>query len=114
MSQQAFEEVVVQSESLRAHIEAFRARAQQPQNLYGEAAIDMAASPEEEAYLPGTYVDYETSPREYHSSLLQTVFAGADAGGGSVQRSNASGSGAVAFDGEGVAEASRIRDDQQP
>jgi len=73
MSQQAFEQVVAQSESLRAHVEAFRTREERPQNLFGEAAIDMSSSPEEEGELPGTYVDYEAAPREYHLSMSSTV-----------------------------------------
>ncbi|MGH8930885.1 MAG: family 2B encapsulin nanocompartment shell protein [Egibacteraceae bacterium] len=73
MSQQAFEEMVAQSESLRAHVETFRARVEQPQNRFGEAAIEMSSSPEQEEDLPGTYVDYEASPREYHLSMSSTV-----------------------------------------
>ena len=73
LPQQAFEELVAQSETLRAHVEALRAGLRKPQNRYGEAAIEMAAAPEQEDDLPGTYVDYEVAPREYHLSMSQTV-----------------------------------------
>jgi len=73
MYQKAFEQVVAQSESLRAHIEAFRTRVERPQNRYGEAEIEMSSSPEQEEDLPGTYVDYEATPREYHLSMSSTV-----------------------------------------
>jgi CRP-like cAMP-binding protein len=73
LSQQSFEELVDQSESLRAHLEAFRARPALPTNRYGEAAIELASAPEQEEDLPGTYVDYETFPREYHLSMSQSV-----------------------------------------
>jgi CRP-like cAMP-binding protein len=73
LSQQAFEEIAAQSESLRAHIEAFRARPKKEQNRYGEAAIALASGHEQEDDLPGTFVDYEGSPREYELSVAQTV-----------------------------------------
>jgi len=73
LSQQSFEELVAQSESLRAHVEAFRARPTHAQNRYGEAEIELSSAPEEEEDLPGTYVDYEASPREYHLSMSQSV-----------------------------------------
>jgi len=73
LSQQQFEELVDQSESLRTHIEAFRARPDRPANRYGEAAIELSSAPEQEDDLPGTYVDYEAAPREYHLSMSQTV-----------------------------------------
>ncbi len=73
LSQQAFEEIVSQSPSLRAHIDAFRSRPQKPTNAQGEAAIALSAGHEGEADLPGTYVDYEAKPREYHLSVAQTV-----------------------------------------
>ncbi|MGH4012394.1 MAG: family 2B encapsulin nanocompartment shell protein [Pseudonocardiaceae bacterium] len=73
LSQQLFEELIEQSESLRAHIEQFRASPTMAQNKYGEAAIELAAGHEGEPDLPGTFVDYEVSPREYHLSVAQTV-----------------------------------------
>ena len=73
MTQQAFEEVVAQSEALRAHVEAFRSQPHKPQNRYGEAAIELASGHAQEDQLPGTYVDYEGNPREYELSVAQTV-----------------------------------------
>jgi hypothetical protein len=73
LMQQSFEELVERSETLRAHIDAFRNRAGRPQNRYGEATIDMASDPEQEADVPGTFVDYDVAPREYHLSMSQTV-----------------------------------------
>ena len=73
LSQEAFEQLVAQSESLRAHVEAFRTREELPANRFGEKAIEMSSSPEQEEDLPGTYVDYEASPREYHLSMSSTV-----------------------------------------
>jgi hypothetical protein len=73
LSQQAFEEIAAASESLRAHIEAFRASPKRPQNRYGEAAIELASGHKQEDDLPGTFVDYEGSPREYELSVAQTV-----------------------------------------
>jgi CRP-like cAMP-binding protein len=73
LSQQAFEEIAAASETLRAHIEAFRSSPKRPQNRYGEAAIELASGHEQEADLPGTFVDYEGSPREYELSVAQTV-----------------------------------------
>ncbi|MDP8931533.1 MAG: cyclic nucleotide-binding domain-containing protein, partial [Actinomycetota bacterium] len=73
LPQQVLEELVGQSEALRAHVERFRASLRKPQNKYGEAAIEMASGHEGEPDLPGTYVDYEGSPREYQLSVAQTV-----------------------------------------
>jgi hypothetical protein len=73
MTQQAFEEVVAQSDALRAHIEAFQSARSKPQNRYGEAAIELASGHAQEDQLPGTYVDYEGKPREYELSVAQTV-----------------------------------------
>jgi hypothetical protein len=73
LSQDEFEKLVGQSEPLQAHIEAFKARAERPQNDAGEAAIALSSGHEGEVDLPGTYVDYEASPRELHLSVAQTV-----------------------------------------
>jgi CRP-like cAMP-binding protein len=73
LSQDSFEELVGQVDSLRQHIEQFRNSPEQAENEYGEAAIELAAGHEGESDLPGTYVDYETTPREYELSVAQTV-----------------------------------------
>ncbi len=69
----AFQEIIGQSETLRTHVEQLQARAARPQNKHGEAAIDMAAGHVGEPALPGTFVDYEVTPREYELSVAQTV-----------------------------------------
>ncbi|MFI0777122.1 family 2B encapsulin nanocompartment shell protein [Streptomyces sp. NPDC021212] len=73
LSRAAFEEVQGRSEVLRTHLEALGTAARPPQNKQGEAAIDLASGHEGELTLPGTFVDYELSPREYELSVAQTV-----------------------------------------
>jgi len=68
-----FQELVDQSEELRAHVERATAGSAKPQNTYGEASIDLASGHTGEPELPGTFVDYEVSPREYELSVAQTV-----------------------------------------
>jgi CRP-like cAMP-binding protein len=73
LPQQVFEEVTGQSEALRAHLERFRAQTRRPQNKRGEADIELTSGHAGEPELAGTYVDYETTPREYELSVAQTV-----------------------------------------
>lgn len=73
LDQRVFEEIVSQSVELRAHIEQFKARARKPQDKDGQVAIAMAAGHKGEPDLPGTFVDYESKPREYELSVAQTV-----------------------------------------
>ncbi|NTX00163.1 cyclic nucleotide-binding domain-containing protein [Myxococcus sp. CA051A] len=73
LQQSAFEAVVAQAPSLQKHIEQFKARSKKKQDTSGQAAIELAAGHTGEPVLPGTYVDYETSPREYELSVAQTV-----------------------------------------
>ena len=42
-------------------------------NPHGEASIEIASGHEGEANLPGTFADYELSPREYELHVAQTV-----------------------------------------
>ncbi|MGH3623127.1 MAG: family 2B encapsulin nanocompartment shell protein, partial [Sciscionella sp.] len=69
---QAFEEMNGRSDTLREHIRQ-SVRRPSPQNAYGEAEINLAAGQQGEYDLPGTFVDYEVSPREYELSVAQTV-----------------------------------------
>jgi CRP-like cAMP-binding protein len=73
LQQDAFEAVVAQSPSLQKHLEKFKALSKKKQDMSGQAAIELAAGHSGEPVLPGTYVDYETSPREYELSVAQTV-----------------------------------------
>jgi hypothetical protein len=73
LSQKEFEKQVKGIESLRQHIERFNSRPRPAQNKQGEAAIAMASGHEGEPDIPGTFVNYERRPREYHLSVAQTI-----------------------------------------
>jgi len=73
LDQQVFDDMISQSDELRAHIEQFKARARKPQDKDGQVAIAMAAGHKGEPDLPGTFVDYESKPREYELSVAQTI-----------------------------------------
>lgn len=60
-------------EGLRTHLEDFARRRLLPQNRKGEAEIAISAGHQGEPLLPGSFVDYELSPREYELSLTQTI-----------------------------------------
>lgn len=70
LPQQAFRELLNQSEALQAQVDRFITCATLPQNKYGEAAIALSTSHSPESPLPGTFVDYELSPREYRLSCF--------------------------------------------
>lgn len=73
LPQRAFDELVNQSEELRTHVAQFVASLASPRNPHGEASIDVASGHDGEPDLPGTFVDYELSPREYELTVAQTV-----------------------------------------
>jgi CRP-like cAMP-binding protein len=73
LSRETFDELTSQSEELRAHLDRLRDDPKPPQNKHGEAAITLASGHAGEPVLPGTFVDYELSPREYELSVAQTV-----------------------------------------
>jgi CRP-like cAMP-binding protein len=73
LDQKVFDGLIARSDTLREHIEAFKARARRPQDKDGQAAIALSAGHKGEADLPGTFVDYETRPREYELSVAQTI-----------------------------------------
>lgn len=73
LDRRVFEDVVNESEALAAHIEQLEARAKLPQDKDGQVAIEMAAGHAGEPDLPGTFVDYESKPREYELSVAQTI-----------------------------------------
>jgi CRP-like cAMP-binding protein len=73
LPRQAFQELANQSGALRTHLERLQAEPRRAQNKRGEAAIDVASGHVGEPVLPGTFVDYEISPREYELSAAQTV-----------------------------------------
>ncbi|WP_267245047.1 family 2B encapsulin nanocompartment shell protein [Streptomyces sp. PR69] len=57
--------------TLRAAVTAFAAGDDAPAGA--EVPVDLASGHVGEPDLPGTYVEYEDAPREYHLSLAQTV-----------------------------------------
>ena len=73
LPKQVFQEVAGQSPALTAHLTSIRERKSRPQDQHGEAEVAVAAGHVGEPDLPGTFVDYETSPREYELSVAQTV-----------------------------------------
>ncbi|KAB8196653.1 cyclic nucleotide-binding domain-containing protein [Nonomuraea phyllanthi] len=73
LSRQDFEQLADQSPGLREHLDRWLASGDHAQNDYGEAAIDVSSGHTGEPVLPGTFVDYELSPREYELSVAQTV-----------------------------------------
>ncbi|GLZ31708.1 Crp/Fnr family transcriptional regulator [Lentzea sp. NBRC 105346] len=68
-----FEALNGEAGGLRAHIQREHAGRNRPQNEFGEAEIGLSAGHDGEPVLPGTFVDYELSPREYELSVAQTV-----------------------------------------
>jgi CRP-like cAMP-binding protein len=73
LPKQSFQEVAEEAPSLRAHIDDFVAGQSSATNAHGEAAIDLEAGHVGEPELPGTYVAYDLTPREYELSVAQTV-----------------------------------------
>ncbi|MFR9726408.1 family 2B encapsulin nanocompartment shell protein [Streptomyces sp. MS19] len=65
--------VADRSAALRAHLDGVASRPVPRQNRRGEAVIELASGHVGEPVLPGTFVDYELSPREYELSVAQTV-----------------------------------------
>ncbi|MGI5322874.1 family 2B encapsulin nanocompartment shell protein [Actinomadura nitritigenes] len=73
LSPTAIVELTERSETLRARLEEYRNAPRPPQTRHGEAAIDLSSGHDGEPVLPGTFVDYETSPREYEMAVTQTL-----------------------------------------
>ena len=69
----AFGGLLAARPALAAHLERFVAASRLKTDKGGEAAIDIAAGHSGEPSIPGTFVDYDASPREYELSLTQTV-----------------------------------------
>ncbi|MGI5350823.1 family 2B encapsulin nanocompartment shell protein [Streptomyces sp. CA-250714] len=68
-----FQQTADASAPLRDHLDAVLSRAVPAQNRRGEADIALASGHVGEQPLPGTFVDYELSPREYELAVAQTV-----------------------------------------
>ena len=73
LRQSVFEEFVAEYPSLQKHVEGFKKRSTKKQDKTGEAEIAIAAGHSGEPVLPGTFVDYDLSPREYELSVVQTI-----------------------------------------
>jgi hypothetical protein len=73
LSRQDFQTVAGRYELLLAKARLPLSNGRKPQNRHGEADIEVASGHEGEPDLPGTFVDYEISPREYELSVAQTV-----------------------------------------
>jgi CRP-like cAMP-binding protein len=73
LRRQSLHELNGQSDPLREHIQEFLSRPKKAQNNSGEAVIDMSSGHDGEPVLPGTFVDYESSPREYELAVAQTI-----------------------------------------
>lgn len=73
LSWSEFQRIYDANPRLRDHLTDFVDRAGRKVNAKGEAHVEVTAGHEGEVELPGTYVDYELSPREYELSLTQTV-----------------------------------------
>ncbi len=73
LPREAFSSVAQQSGPLRDRVASWIDGGGRARNKHGEAAIDMSSGHHGEADLPGTFVDYDTSPREYELSVAQTV-----------------------------------------
>jgi CRP-like cAMP-binding protein len=70
---QSFQQMNGQSDALREHIRLALAQPKPPSNKAGEAAIELSSGHVGEAELPGTFADYELTPREYELDVAQTL-----------------------------------------
>ena len=73
LSRTDFQSLVEESAALREQIVMFQANDALGKDDSGEAAINLASGHTGEPDLPGTFVDYDSSPREYELSVAQTV-----------------------------------------
>jgi CRP-like cAMP-binding protein len=73
LPQAVFEDLITRSPALHAHVEKYKQLLRQPQDKLGQAAIKLTAGHQGEVVLPGTFVDYEPTPREYELSVAQTI-----------------------------------------
>lgn len=73
LPQASLQQVASQSEALASHLDGSESEPELPVNRFGEAEINLMSAHEGEPDVTGTYVAYETSPREYQLSVAQTV-----------------------------------------
>jgi CRP-like cAMP-binding protein len=72
-SRQALAGIVDRAPGLASHLAEYQSARSRPANRKGEADIALSAGHDGEPPLPGTFVDYDASPREYELSLAQTI-----------------------------------------
>ncbi len=70
---QSFQQMNGQSDALRGHIRRALSQPAKAQNRAGEAAIELSSGHAGEVELPGTFADYELTPREYELDVAQTL-----------------------------------------
>jgi hypothetical protein len=77
LTRQEFQRVAERIPAIGEHVSGYRADGSEGSgshsNGHGEADIDLSSGHDGEPDLPGTFVDYEMTPREYELSLAQTV-----------------------------------------
>lgn len=73
LSESVFQGLLKRIPTLRAHIEKYKERLAKPQDKHGQAAISLSAGHSGEVILPGTFVDYDPSPRQYELNVAQTI-----------------------------------------
>src|ERR1700761_647821 len=73
LSQGAVAAVAARAPGLADQLQRYQALRSRPSNHRGEADIALSAGHLGEPALPGTFVDYDASPREYELSLAQTI-----------------------------------------
>jgi CRP-like cAMP-binding protein len=69
----SLEQFAERTPSFAAQLAAFAERQNRPMNRKGEADVPLRSGHVGEPVLPGGFVDYDLSPREYELSLTQTV-----------------------------------------
>ncbi|MGW1075028.1 family 2B encapsulin nanocompartment shell protein [Streptomyces sp. NPDC002537] len=69
----AFQQLLRRSEALRGQIDSYLTTHQQSVNKKGEADVELASGHVGEPELPGTFVNYDLTPREFELSVAQTV-----------------------------------------
>jgi CRP-like cAMP-binding protein len=65
--------ITARAPGLADHLRRYQSLRSRASNHRGEADIALAAGHAGEHSLPGTFVDYDSSPREYELSLAQTI-----------------------------------------
>ncbi|MFD6417479.1 family 2B encapsulin nanocompartment shell protein [Streptomyces sp. NPDC060194] len=73
LSRADFTAVLSRAPHLRDHVAQAAARSRRRQNHRGEAEIALSAGHVGEPRLPGTFVDYDLTPRAYELSAAQTI-----------------------------------------